>query len=60
MSARAIQSGPKRRTHLRFLLGNLDTHVFAHDETRDTLVSSRWVNVGKYLFVRSIPDEPGK
>lgn len=37
------------KTDLGFLLGDLDTHIFAHDETGDSLVASRRVHIGKYL-----------
>ena len=40
-----------RSNHLLLLLGDLNTHVFGHDETGDTLVTSRWVDVGEYLLV---------
>lgn len=36
-------------TDLLLLLCDFDTHILAHDETGDTLVPSRWVNVGEYL-----------
>jgi hypothetical protein len=43
-----------RSNYLLLLLGNLDTHVFGHDETSDTLVAGRWVDVGEYLSVSSV------
>jgi hypothetical protein len=43
-----------RSNYLLLLLCDLDTHVFGHDETGDTLVPGRWVNVGEYLSVSSV------
>jgi hypothetical protein len=46
-----------RSNYLLLLLGNLDTHVFGHDETGDTLVPGRWVDIGEYLIVSCADDQ---
>lgn len=38
-----------RRTHLSFLLRDLDAHILAQDETGDALVSLGGVNIGEDL-----------
>lgn len=37
------------RANLCLLLGDLDTHVFAHDETGDALVPGGWIDIRKHL-----------
>ena len=49
-----VSQAQMRSNHLLLLLGDLNTHVFGHDETGDTLVTGRRVDIGEYLSVSSV------